>query len=312
VAKPTPKNANIALANRKPANQSGRPAGLVTWIAVGVVVFIIAVLVVVKVYKGSANTSNGGWEATSSSIATDLTTVPSAVFDAVGIDSPVMLVTAPQVHLGEPQLMFKDATTGKMLPGVLYYGSEYCPFCAAQRWPTIVALSRFGTWATLGNTSSASRDVYPNTPTFTFQKSTFTSPYIAVQTVEEKSNQINAAGNDYTILQKPTAEQQAIVTKYDTSKYFPTMNPQYAGSIPFFTIGNRIMWAGSSISPSSFQGQVRDDIAKNLTDTTNPISRSVIASSNMVSAAICSQTNQQPSNVCNSKGVQAAKKALHL
>jgi DNA-directed RNA polymerase subunit B len=55
-----------------------------------------------------------------------------------------------------------------------------------------------------------------------------------------------------------------------------------------------------------------DDIAKNLTDTNNPISRSIIASSNMVSAAICAQTNQQPSNVCNSKGVQAAKKALHL
>jgi hypothetical protein len=90
------------------------------------------------------------------------------------------------------------------------------------------------------------------------------------------------------------------------------MSEQYAGSIPFFTIGNRIMWAGSSISPSSFQGQVRDDIAKNLTDTNNPISRSIIASSNMVSAAICAQTNQQPSNVCNSKGVQAAKKALGL
>jgi len=300
VAKPTPKNANIALANRKPANQSGRPAGLVTWIAVGVVVLIIAVLVVVKMASGGSNTSNGGWEETSSSMATDLTTVPSSVFDTVGIDSPVMLVTAPQVHLNEPQLLFKDATTGKRLPGVLYYGAEYCPFCAAQRW------------ATLGNSSSASRDVYPNTPTFTFQKSTFSSPYIVVQTVEEKSNQINAAGNDYTILQKPTAAQRALVAKYDTPKYFPTMSEQYAGSIPFFTIGNRIMWAGSSISPSSFQGQVRDDIAKNLTDTNNPISRSIIASSNMVSAAICAQTNQQPSNVCNSKGVQAAKKALGL
>jgi len=312
VAKPTPKNANTALANRKPANQAGRPAGLVTWVAVGVVVLIIAALVVVKITTGGSDTANGGWEATSTATATDLTTVPSSVFDTVGIDSPVMLVEAPQVHLDEPQLLFKDPTTGKMLPGVLYYGAEYCPFCAAQRWPTIVALSRFGTWATLGNSSSASRDVYPNTPTFTFQKSTFTSPYIAVQTIEEKSTQVNAAGNDYTILQKPTEQQRAIVSKYDTTKYFPNNPPQYAGSIPFFTIGNRIMWAGSSISPSSFQGQIREDIAKNLTDTNNPISRSIIASSNMVSAAICAQTNQQPSNVCNSKGVLAAKKALGL
>ena len=312
MAKPAPKNAKNAPVKGQAANPSGRPAGLVTWVAVGVVVVIIAALVIVKITTGNSGTSAAGWEATSSSLSADLTTVPSSVFDEVGIDSPVMQVTAPQVHLSEPQLTFKDAKTGQTLPGVLYFGSEYCPFCAAQRWPTIVALSRFGTWSTLGNTTSSSKDVYPNTPTFTFQKSTYSSPYIAVQTVEEKSNQLNAAGTDYTILQKPTKEQMALVTKYDTPKYFPTMNAQYAGSIPFFTIGNRIMWAGSSISPSSFQGQVRDDIAKNLTDTANPISRSIIASSNYISAAICSQTNQQPSNVCNSKGVQAAKKALHL
>ncbi|CAB4876564.1 unannotated protein [freshwater metagenome] len=312
MAKPTPKNANNAPANRKEVNQSGRPAGLVTWVAVGVVVVIVAALVVVKIATGSSSSVTGGWEATSSSTVTNLTTVPSSVFDTVGIDSPVMHLTPPEVHLGEPQLMFKDPTTGKTLPGVFYFGSEYCPFCAAQRWPTIVALSRFGTWSTLGNTSSSGRDIWPATPTFTFQKSTYSSPYLVLQTVEEKSNQINALGTDYTILQKPTAAQLALITKYDRSEYFPTMSPQYAGSIPFLTIGNRIMWAGSSISPSSFQGQVRDDIAKNLTDTTNPISQSIIAASNYISAGICSQTNQQPSTVCNSKGVQAAKRALHL
>lgn len=312
MAKPTPKNAKNAPANRKPLNQSGRPAGLVTWVAVGAVVIVIAALVIVKIATGSSSTATGGWEATSSSTATNLTTIPSSVFDTVGIDSPVMLVTPPQIHLGEPQLTFKDPATGKTLPGVFYFGSEYCPFCAAQRWPAIVALSRFGTWSTLGNTSSSSRDVYPSTPTFTFQKSTYSSPYLVLQTVEEKSNQVNALGTDYTILQKPTVAQLALITKYDRSEYFPAMNPQYAGSIPFMTIGNRIMWAGSSISPSSFQGQVRDDIAKNLTDTANPISQSIIAASNYFSAGICSQTNQQPSNVCNSKGVLAAKKALRL
>ena len=310
MAKPAPKNAkkNVALQRQN----TGRPAGLVTWIAVGVVVLIVGALVIVKISKGGVASPTQGWQATSAETVTALTTVPQSVFDTIGITSPIESVTTPEVHLSEPQLTYTDAKTGTKLPGVYYFGSEYCPFCAAQRWPTIVALARFGTFASLGNTSSSSTDVYPSTPSFTFTKATYSSPYIALHTIEEYSNVPSANGQGYVLLHKPTAEESAIIKKYDTPTYFPTMNAQYAGSIPFFSIGNRIMWAGASISPSAFQGQVRDDIAKNLTDTTNPITQGVIASANYITAAICSQTGQQPGKVCNSKGVLAAKKALKL
>ena len=43
--------------------------------------------------------------------------------------------------------------TGK--PEVLFVGAEYCPFCAAERWPLIVALSRFGHFGALHNMQSA-------------------------------------------------------------------------------------------------------------------------------------------------------------
>ncbi len=33
-------------------------------------------------------------------------------------------------------------------PEVLFVGAEFCPFCAAERWPLIVALSRFGHFST--------------------------------------------------------------------------------------------------------------------------------------------------------------------
>ena len=38
------------------------------------------------------------------------------------------------------------ARTGKKKPELLYIGAEYCPYCAASRWPLIIALSRFGTF----------------------------------------------------------------------------------------------------------------------------------------------------------------------
>jgi len=33
---------------------------------------------------------------------------------------------------------------------VVYIGAEYCPYCAVERWPLIVALNRFGTLTNLG------------------------------------------------------------------------------------------------------------------------------------------------------------------
>ena len=61
---------------------------------------------------------------------------------------------------------------------ILFVGAEFCPYCAAQRWPLIIALSRFGTFSGLQTTTSSSSIEYPNTITFTFRSATFTSQYI--------------------------------------------------------------------------------------------------------------------------------------
>ena len=47
-------------------------------------------------------------------------------------------------------------------------GAEFCPFCAAERWPLIVALSRFGRFTTLHNMQSAQLSVFPAIQTFSF------------------------------------------------------------------------------------------------------------------------------------------------
>ncbi|HSR26568.1 MAG TPA: DUF929 family protein, partial [Candidatus Eisenbacteria bacterium] len=67
-----------------------------------------------------------------------LTAVPAADLDRIGLGSAGGKV----VRISEPALA---GPTGR--PEVLYVGAEYCPYCAAERWPLIVALSRFGTFS---------------------------------------------------------------------------------------------------------------------------------------------------------------------
>ncbi len=49
-------------------------------------------------------------------------------------------------------------------PQVAYIGAEYCPFCASERWPMVIALSRLGTFSGLGLTTSSATDVFPEHP----------------------------------------------------------------------------------------------------------------------------------------------------
>ena len=56
------------------------------------------------------------------------------------------------------------------LPRIIYVGADFCPFCAAERWALVIALSKFGTFNVLHYMTSSASDVYPSTPTFTFYK----------------------------------------------------------------------------------------------------------------------------------------------
>ena len=297
----------------RPPARSGRPAGLFTWIAVGVVVVVVAALVIIKVASGgTANKPSAtGFQATDATTVAELTKVPTSVFNTIGVTSPVAPVTAPQALKGQPALTATNAS-GKKVPEILYIGAEYCPFCAAQRWSTIVALSRFGTWSGLGNMSSSSTDYAPNTPTFTFVKTKFTSPYLVFQSVEELTNIFDPTTNNYTTLQTPTAQQAALIAKYDTPKYVKGMTASQAQSIPFITFANTFLVSGASYSPLTLASSTRSTIAAGLSNATSPVTQAIIASANYQTAAICTLTNQQPGSVCTSAGVKAADKAMGL
>jgi hypothetical protein len=182
-------------------------------------------------------------------------------------------------------------------PLITYIGAEYCPYCAAERWALAVALSRFGTLSNLSGTHSSSSDVYPDTQTLSFYGSSYSSPYVGFESVEEFTNQ--AVGSGYQSLQSPTTAQTALADKYD---------PQ--GSIPFIDIGNRYVITGASYSPQVLAGLSRAQIAADLSDPSSPVAQAIDGTANYITAAISVVTGGQPSSVANSPVIAAIAKQL--
>jgi hypothetical protein len=285
------------------------PTALLTWGTAALVIVVVVVLVIVKVTGGSGLSSGEAWSPASPAITAQLASVPESVFNTVGTTSTVAPVTPPIVISGQKALTFTSAT-GMSMPGVFFYGAEYCPHCAAERWALVVALDRFGTFKNLGDMTSSATDQPPSIPTFTFSKAKYTSPYFVFRPLEGYSNQVNSAGTAYATLQTPTPAEQKLITTYDSSKYLSGLQSGYA-AFPFVDIGNKIL-SEESFPASFLQGFTRDQIAAGLKDPKNPITQAIVASANYLSASICSVDGQQPASVCTSKAVSSAAKALKL
>jgi thiol-disulfide isomerase/thioredoxin len=220
------------------------------------------------------------------SVVHDVSTVPASTFNTIGAVKGIGGMT----KIGGTPL--KEG--GK--PVVLYIGAEYCPFCAAERWPLVAALSRFGTFTNLGATHSATNDVYPNTPTFSFKDAKFASKYLALQTVELYGNR--PVNGQYPPLQKPTAQQNALIQKYDPK-----------GTIPFIYMGSYLQ-TDASYNPQILAGMSMQQVAQAMRDTNTDQSIAILGTANQMTAALCAQTGGQPANVCSTPGVTAA--AAHL
>ncbi len=221
--------------------------------------------------------------ATTAQVVSTITTLPASELEQVGQGSAT---NALKRISGDPPLT--DAS-GK--PIVFYYGAEYCPYCAAERWPMIVALSRFGTFTGLKTTSSSSTDVHPNTPTFTFHGATFTSDQFVFQSVEGSDRNGNP-------LETPTGAQQALVSKYDTQN-----------TIPFLVIGNKFVLLQPSYSPDTLAGKSWSDIATALQNPESSEAQAILGSANQLTAAICALTSNQPATVCT-PAIQAIEAKL--
>jgi uncharacterized protein DUF929 len=273
--------------DRTPRRPTRRRSSRTPWLLIGGVVVVVAFFVVLFVTRND-NTERGN--ASAGSIE-KLTSVPAATLEAVGVPAQPSNVNALPA---DTPAVEQD---GK--PVLLYVGAEYCPFCAVERWPVVVALSRFGTFTGLESTTSGPPpETLPNTPTVTFHGSTYTSDYLVFSSVETADRGGSALGT-------PTAFQQQLFDTYNVDSVTGS-----SGAIPFVMVGNRYAWAGSQYDTGLFEGKDFDQVVTALRDPSTGIAKGIGGAANYITAMICQITDGQPADVCSSAVIQQAQAAL--
>lgn len=274
------------------------------WPYIGGTLVLVAAVIGLFIYlsnqHGSSNPSATGTP-TDAATFQEVTNVNLQLLDQIGtggIASPFKLTQGSPSALTGP--------TGK--PEVFYYGAEWCPFCAAERWSIIVALSHFGTFHTLTQVASASNDSYPSTATFTFYQSGYTSQYIDFVSIEIQDQQ-------RATLQTPTASEQQLVNTYDGPPYVAA---QSAGGFPFVDIGNRYLISGPSYDAGVLRTNSQDPSSAPLSQqaiasqlaTNNTLSQNVLGVANYLTASFCAITQNQPGSVCGDTTIQHIEASL--
>jgi hypothetical protein len=260
------------------------------WIILVVVIVLGVAAVLATVSSGGSSSKSGdGAAPAAASLVSKVTGVTDSVSNAVGGGSATL-----------PSAIDAPALTADGKPLVLFMGGEYCPYCAAERWAMVLALSRFGTFTGLQTVKSSSQDVYPSTPTFTFKDVKYSSPYITFQPVEVESNQIDPSTGNYKTLQTLTPAQEQVVAKYDAPPYISST----PGGIPFIDFGGKYLVSGQSYSPAVLQNLSWDGIASKLSNANDPVTQGIVGAANGLTASICKLTNNQPANVCSQPAIQ--------
>jgi hypothetical protein len=282
-------------------------------ISAGSVVVVLAVVLVFVIVKLNSKTStpsasasataspqgltNGPTGSALAAVVSKVTSVPASALNAVG-DGGGEFSGKVQTITGNPSPL---TLNGK--PEMLYIGAEYCPYCAAERWAMVVALSRFGTFSGLATVHSAvsdgagNQEPDPDTPTWTFVHAKYTSPYLAFSTVEQFTNIPDASNGGYTNLQSASKAQLALLTKYDAPPYIASAD---AGSIPFMDFGNKYVSLGASYDPGVLSGLSWATIATDLSNPSSTVAKAVDGTANYITAAICKMTGNQPASACTS------------
>ena len=278
--RPQESHARVKRPLRKPVR--GTPAWVPALATVGVIALLVVVFLAIRYFNTPAAPKPANSTQTAQVLST-ITSLPASELEQVGSGSANNRITA----------ITGTALTGPGgKPLVFYYGAEYCPFCAAERWALIIALSRFGSFSGLTTTTSSSSDVYANTPTFTFHGATYSSQYVEFQAVETSDRNQKA-------LETPTAAQLALVNRYNS-----------AGSIPFVDFGNRYAFNGATYLPDSLQGLTWEQIAADLQNPVSPQAQGILGSANLITAAISKLAADQPATVCSGAAVKSIEAHL--
>ncbi len=200
----------------------------------------------------------------------DLSGVSFSTLSLIGSGQGV--VNPPTAIAGTPL----TSTDGR--PEILYIGAEFCPYCAAERWSLVVALSKFGNFSNLEYMQSAPND--GNIATLSFRDATYTSPYVSFVTVENEDRNHNQ-------LQPVTSEQQQLWNTYNPNAY------------PFVDIGGNYVIRTSQFSYSILSNLNWTQIGSQLnTAPSGQVAKGIDGAANTLITAICKIDGGKPGNVC--------------
>jgi hypothetical protein len=273
------------------------------YVALGLIILAIALLGTLVLVRDNAAPGTSSTVETFSAASSSLISMlnlPSSVYDTVGVTSPANPVT-PLQATGSAQQWQETVNGGRPLPVVYFYGAEFAPYAAAQRWPLILALSRFGTFSHLGLMQSSPTTAFANLSTFTFWDVGYTSKWVFLQSVERYSS-LNPTGASYLTLQVPDGQQASAVSEYAPN----------SDTFALTDVANRYVLSGSGFSPAVLDGLTQDQIAGDLATPAAPLTQAVVTAANEITATICAVDGQKPGAVCQSKGVQDADEVLKL
>jgi hypothetical protein len=259
-------------------------------------IIVIAFVVTSRTSSLNANSARNTTFANSPFVS-QITDVNQAVLQKVGtgdLANPLKLIS------GQPPLQGPGGH-----PEFFYVGGEYCPYCAAERWAMVNALSRFGTFGDLNTMQSYENKI----STFSFYQSNYTSQYIDFVPVELYGNSADNTGN-YPLLQQFQGNEEQLFSTYDSANYL-----QGDQNIPFIDINNQYFSQGSAYSPTVLLDNSKNpfswqDIVNSLSDPTSPITKGILGTANYLTAAICSVNGQQPGSVCNVPDIQQIEPML--
>jgi len=279
------------------------------------VVLAVLVIVLVSVTGKTKTVDNGfGMKPAPASVVNAISDVSPSAFSQAG-----STITPSGPDTGSiTALKNQPALTSDGKPLVDYTGSNWCPYCAASRWPLAIALARFGTFKNLKITASgtATGEIDPNTPTLSFYGSTYTSPYVAFLPTEQCSDVISSSTstavqdcNGYEPLQTLSPLAHKLVLKYDFPPFESSSNE---GGIPFMDFGNKFIEDGAFMDPSILDGFTHVQIAQRLSNPVASPAQAILVSANFYTAVICKLTNNKPGAVCKMPVVEQAAKQLKL
>lgn len=211
----------------------------------------------------------------------------------ITIPQPPLMPTMGNLPIFEPKPIttLPKFTYPSSKPAVVYIGAEWCPFCAAERWPLVIALQNFGTFKGLQTMESSPSDVYPNTPTITFIHSKYSSKYISFVPTETMTRNRKP-------LQAPPKAVQVLQTTFAKSPFKVPTN-----AIPFIDIANIAYMPGAQYSPQILAGLSQKQVIADIHNPKSKVGFDINASANAITYYICHADGGHPANICSHFGM---------